>query len=76
MAWKHARAHATSSVNKFGDYAARKINNRVAAKHFGNNAETRAMANELKRHVAGHINIGKQLVKNKIRTAQAPKIYF
>jgi hypothetical protein len=78
MAWRHGRTYATGAVHGFGNYTKTRIGNsidRLATKHMGNNAESRALAAELKGHVLNHINYGKKMAINRIKKAPPPKLW-
>lgn len=89
MAQNQARALANKAQNQAKQFAARKAQqmanaakrrvnagiSSVVQRHMGNNAQSRAMANQLKAHISNKINTASSVAKNQIKAAPAVKLF-
>jgi hypothetical protein len=89
MAQNRARALALKAQNQAKQYASRKAQQvanaakrrvnagitGVVQRHLGNNAQARALANQLKAHVSNKINMAHAVTKNQIKTAPALRLF-
>ena len=89
MAQNQARIMANKAQNAAKQYAARKAQqmanaakrrvnagiSSVVQRHLGNNAQARAMANQLKAHVSNRINTASTVAKNQIKAAPAVRLF-
>jgi len=71
-AQNQAKKYAANKARQVANSAKRRANAGISTlvqKHLGNNAQSRALANKLKAHVANKINTANKIAQNQIKKA-------
>jgi hypothetical protein len=72
QAQNKAKKYAANKARQVANAAKRRANAGISTlvqKHLGNNAQSRALANKLKAHVANRINTANKMTQNQIKKA-------